>query len=152
MNARIPPDFVLLACGILIWLPARYLVGFSFSFSGQGLFAGIAIVAGLGIIFWANGTLTRHRTTGHPGRHTLAEATCLVTDGPYRFSRNPIYLGMVMLLIGWLLLWSNWLGIVIIAAFMLFITKFQIIAEEKALESVFHSAYLAYKSRVRRWV
>lgn len=152
MNARIPPDFVLLACGILIWLSAKYLAIFSFSFAGQGLFSGIAIVTGLAVIFWGNGTLSNHRTTGHPGRHALAGVRCLVTKGPYRFSRNPIYLGMVMLLIGWLLLWSNWLGTVIIAAFILFITKFQIRPEEKALEHHFHSAYLAYKSRVRRWI
>ena len=143
---------MLLACGALMWLLARYTVVSTFSIPGQTVLSGITMLAGVVIIFRANGTLRKHRTTGQPGERALTEATHLVTTGPYRFSRNPIYLGMVLLLVGWALIWSGWPSIAVVIAFVLFITRFQIMPEEKALEHLFDKKYIHYKNQVRRWI
>jgi len=79
-------------------------------------------------------------------------ATSLVTGGIYRYTRNPMYVGFAALLLGWAVyLAVPWvlLGPV---AFILFITRFQIIPEERALSSKFGRQYGEYQERVRRWL
>jgi len=90
------------------------------------------------------------RTTVNP--RDPGKATQLVTDGVFRLSRNPMYLGLVLLLIGWAL-WldsaSPWL---IPPLFMIVITRVQIIPEEQALEVLFGAEYVAYRRSVGRWI
>ena len=78
-------------------------------------------------------------------------ATHLVTTGLYRYSRNPMYMGMLVMLVGW---WV-WLGsvtpILLLPAFIIILTKMQIEPEEQALEAHFGEQYLAYKRQVSRW-
>lgn len=92
----------------------------------------------------------RRHTTVNPLRP--AKTSALVTSGVYRFTRNPMYLGMACLLVAWAI-WlgalAPWLGPV---AFVLYITRFQIRPEERALTALFGDAYLHYATRVRRWL
>ncbi len=86
------------------------------------------------------------------GRNRRIYAEDLVTDGLYAHSRNPMYVGMAMLLAGW----AAWLGtpwaVVGIAAFVAWITRFQIIPEERALAQRFGADFATYQHRVRRWL
>jgi len=79
-------------------------------------------------------------------------ATALVTSGIYRHTRNPMYLGMAV----WLLAWSAWLGtpagLVGAPLFVLYMNRFQVGPEERALHSLFGAEFDAYRSRVRRWL
>ncbi len=152
MEAKIPPDLILLGCGTLMWLLAKYLPGFGFEIGYHVPLSGMVLLAGLVIIFMAKANLTKHCTTEQPGRHALPRATTLVITGVYRFSRNPIYLGMAILLIGWAMMLMNWIGIIGVIVFVAFITRFQIIPEEKMLERIFTGEYKRYRSRVRRWI
>jgi protein-S-isoprenylcysteine O-methyltransferase Ste14 len=81
-----------------------------------------------------------------------SKATRLVTDGVFRISRNPMYLGLLLLLIGWAL----WLGSasvwLIPPLFVITITVVQIIPEERALGQLFGAQYLAYRASVARWI
>ena len=80
------------------------------------------------------------------------KATRLVVGGLYRISRNPMYLGMLMVLIGIALWLGNPLNIALIGLFVALITELQIKPEEARLAEVFGDEYAAYKTRVRRWI
>lgn len=110
-----------------------------------GLCAGLA---GLVLLAWSALTLRRHRTTILPNKG----ADALVTTGPYRFRRNPIYLADVLILLGVAEVTKNtWLvgGALL---FALLVTWLAIIPEERHLEAKFEDAYRAYKERTRRWI
>ena len=75
-----------------------------------------------------------------------------MTAGIYRVSRNPMYLGFAILLLAWaVFLASPWM-LLGVPAFMMFISRFQIQPEERALESLFGEEFRDYKARVRRWL
>ena len=80
------------------------------------------------------------------------ETTVLVTSGMYRYSRNPMYLGLVLLTIAATIFFGTWLGIVIVVAFIFLLNLLQIIPEEEALLDIFGEEYIEYKKKVRRWI
>jgi protein-S-isoprenylcysteine O-methyltransferase Ste14 len=92
----------------------------------------------------------RSRTTLNPIEPS--RASHLVTAGIFAFSRNPMYLGLVLLLIGWAL----WLGTAspwfVPPLFAIFLYAAQIVPEEGALETLFGDAYIAYRQKVARWI
>jgi protein-S-isoprenylcysteine O-methyltransferase Ste14 len=116
-------------------LPARMI--------GLGLGA-----AGIVLLVWSILTLRRHGTTVLPD----VGASALVTSGPYRRFRNPIYLADVLILLGLAELTKNAWFVVGAAAFALLVTRLAILPEERHLERRFGEAYLAYKAKTRRWV
>lgn len=89
-------------------------------------------------------------TTVHPLEPN--KATYLVTDGVFRFSRNPMYLGLLLLLIGW----AVWLGSaspwLVPPLFVIVLTLVQIIPEERALHQRFGEEYVSYQRSVSRWI
>ncbi len=116
-------------------LPAR-LIGV-----GLGL-------AGLALMAWAIATLWRHGTTVLPHKGV----SHLVTDGPFRFRRNPIYLGEVLVLLGTAELTKNVWFVVFALLFAVLVTWLAILPEERHLEAKFGQAYLDWKARTRRWI
>jgi protein-S-isoprenylcysteine O-methyltransferase Ste14 len=109
---------------------------------------GLVFLAGLALLIWA-ATTFRRAGTQIP---TTEPTTRIVTDGPYRHSRNPIYLGMLLGLVGLALgLDSLWLLILLVPFFL--VIRYGVVAREEAyLERKFGNVYLAYTSRVRRWL
>jgi protein-S-isoprenylcysteine O-methyltransferase Ste14 len=82
----------------------------------------------------------------------LKPPTILVTDGIFRYSRNPMYLGLVLALLGVWTLWGSLSPLVAVIVFILIIDRWQIPHEEKMLKDKFGSEYENYKLKVRRWV
>ena len=76
----------------------------------------------------------------------------IVSSGIYRLTHNPMYLGMVLILIAAVFKFADWSGVVAIIFFISYITMFQIKPEERMIEKLFGEEYLAYKSKVRRWL
>jgi protein-S-isoprenylcysteine O-methyltransferase Ste14 len=76
----------------------------------------------------------------------------LVTHGVYRISRNPMYLGFLLFLIGTGFFVANISALLLIMIFVLYMNRFQIEPEEKHLENSFGQTYIDYKTRVRRWI
>lgn len=76
----------------------------------------------------------------------------MVTSGVYRISRNPMYMGMVLFLTAWAVYLAAMLPFFGLLAFILYITRFQILPEERALHALFGDEYTAYAARVRRWL
>ncbi len=108
----------------------------------------LLVAAGLALLLWAARTLARHRTPVNPYR----AAARLVTDGPYAYSRNPIYLGDWLLFAGVTpLLGTYWP--LLFAPLVWAALRYGVIRHEEAhLEARFGDAYLAYRARVRRWI
>ncbi len=150
--SRIPPDVVFIGCAILMWLLSHFLTGLRFEMPMRGLISGAVLLSGLVVVFSAKASLAKHRTSGQPDIRVRSGITVLVTTGMYGFSRNPIYLGMAMLLVGWWGFLENWACILGVIAFTGLIDRYQIVPEEKVLQYVFGEDYKRYRSRVRRWL
>jgi protein-S-isoprenylcysteine O-methyltransferase Ste14 len=79
-------------------------------------------------------------------------ASSLVTGGVFRFTRNPMYLSLLLYLLAWAAYLSNWLALLFVPVFVLYINELQIKPEERALSALFGAEYASYKGRVRRWL
>lgn len=150
MTMRAPPLVVVFVAALLIWVVARYAPASTLVVPGRGVVAGV--IAALGVVIALLGVLAfrQSRTTVdplHPER-----ASTLVAGGVYRFTRNPMYLGFALLLLAWVVYLSAWLGVLVIALFVAYMNRFQIKAEEQALEARFGQSFLDYKKSVRRWL
>ncbi|CAA6812458.1 MAG: Isoprenylcysteine carboxyl methyltransferase [uncultured Thiotrichaceae bacterium] len=95
-------------------------------------------------------TFFKKHTTPNPFRPRKTQT--IVTTGPYSFTRNPMYLGMVIILTGWGVYLGSVTPFVLIPPFVWIITVMQIIPEEDILEEKFGQEYLDYKVRVKRWI
>ncbi|MCF6209142.1 MAG: isoprenylcysteine carboxylmethyltransferase family protein [Gammaproteobacteria bacterium] len=107
-------------------------------------------IAGTGIILMSGVLFLRAKTTVHPTHPEKTSA--LVISGVYQISRNPMYLGLLLILLAWGVFLGSLPAFVPILLFIGTITKYQIVFEEQALENNFGDSYRRYKSKVRRWI
>src|SRR6202035_1479507 len=110
----------------------------------------LPVAIGLAIAVAAVRRFRHARTTVNPV--DPSKATQLVTDGVFRISRNPMYLGLALLLMGWAIWLHSVSPWVILPLFVFLITRVQIIPEEHALEHLFGTDYLTYRRSVGRWI
>lgn len=149
LELKVPPPAVGLAIAAAMWgLSTRLPAGLAVP---NPHFAA-AVIALVGLTFDILGIVSFRlaRTTINPLRP--ARTSSLVSSGVYRITRNPMYVGMLFLLIAWtIFLASPWtlLGPLL---FVLYMNRFQIGPEEKVLEGLFGEDFLDYKKRVRRWL
>ena len=129
--------------GYVVPLPWPGLGGLPSRIVGIGFGA-----AGVVLLVTAIVTLRRHGTTIQPN----AGATTLVTSGPFRFFRNPIYLADALILFGVAEITTNIWFVIAALVFGLLVTWFAILPEERHLERRFGQAYLDYKAKTRRWL
>jgi len=108
----------------------------------------LLVLAGTGLAFSAASQFMRAHTTLDPH----GSVTEIVTNGLYHFSRNPIYLGFVCLLIGFPFIFRSYWGVILSPALMVSLYQLVIKHEEAYLEKKFGDIYTSYKSRVRRWL
>jgi len=132
-----------LSVGLHFLLPQAYRRQFACLICGV-----MAIAIGLGVMMWA---WWLFRKSGTPTRPTH-QATALVTSGPFRFSRNPMYLAIVVIMLG-LAVWVGSLPMLIApVGFFAFMSLVFIPYEERRLRETFGDAYLSFAQRVRRWI
>ena len=150
MSLRIPPLAQFLSCALLAWalaklMPQLTIVSPLSVYAGYGFILSGAILLTLAVL-----AFVRARTTVNPLAPEQAQA--LVTTGPYRFTRNPMYLAMAFILIGGTLALSNIAALAAPAIFVGAITMLQIKPEERALQSVFGDEFSTYRNQTRRWL
>ncbi len=150
MHTKIPPPIIGVITGLAIWLLDNLAPDLSVAFFGQTAVAVLVAGLGLALDLTALGFFRRDGTTIDP--RDPDKTSSLVVGGPYRISRNPMYLGLLLILLGWALFLGNPLGLVVLAAFVCFITIYQIKAEEAALRAKFGTDFEAYCKSVRRWI
>ena len=150
LELKVPPPIVMTLIGCGMWGIASItgpVVGVSF---GRGIIALTIMLVGIGFSLAGVISFRRAKTTVNPLKPEAT--TSLVSSGVYRVTRNPMYVGMFFVLIGWgVLLASVWtlLGPM---AFIIYINRFQIDPEERVLARLFGADFATYKEKVRRWL
>jgi protein-S-isoprenylcysteine O-methyltransferase Ste14 len=150
LELKVPPVAVFVIAGFCAWL-IDYII------SMQGLLASAKNVIALlllasGVFMGIAGVVSFKlaKTTVNPMK--IENASALVSSGIFRLTRNPMYLGLLLVLLGFSARLENPYSLVSAAMFVLYMNHFQITPEEKALESIFGEDYFEYKKRVRRWI
>jgi protein-S-isoprenylcysteine O-methyltransferase Ste14 len=148
LDLKIPPLAVGAVIAMGMWLVSYTLPAFAYPplhivAAGMGI-VGAGITGSAMLSFWGA------HTTVNPMKPS--SASFLVTSGIYRFTRNPMYLGLLLLLAGWALYLANILVVLFLPAFILYMNRFQIKPEERALTDRFGQRYLEYATRVNRWI
>lgn len=142
-----PPVYLLTAIAAMVAIhylfPGRQLLDAPWSWLGA-----VPIGAGLGLVLWVATLFRRRRTTIKPGDVSSA----LVTDGPFRVSRNPIYLGMTSILVGTAIALGSLTPWLVLPVFVWLVGYNVIPVEEAMLADVFGQSYADYCARVRRWI
>ena len=148
MKTKIPPPIFALIMIAIIYLSSFIVETFTFSY--QTVLSVLVVAVGLGCALPSFRLFAKNKTTISP--FTPSETTALVTAGMYRYSRNPMYLGLVLLNIAATIFFGTWFGIIIVATFIFLLNLLQIIPEEEALLDIFGEEYIEYKKKVRRWI
>jgi protein-S-isoprenylcysteine O-methyltransferase Ste14 len=147
---RIPPVAVVLVAAIFMWLTSRAVPALAFVIPVQTFIAIALALVGTVVAILGVTSFVRAGTTVNPLSPDAASS--LVTSGVYTISRNPMYLGFLFLLLGWGIYLSNFLALMIVPLFVVYMNRFQIAPEERALRARFGAGFAAYCTRVRRWL
>ncbi len=133
-----------------MWLLAPLAPGLVAT-AGWHVWGSVAVLL-LGVAVCLAGVLSFRlaRTTVNPLRPETA--TALVDSGIYRHTRNPMYLGFAMILVAWALYLDSPFTLLGVVGFVLYMNRFQIIPEERALQALFGEQFSSYRARVRRWL
>jgi protein-S-isoprenylcysteine O-methyltransferase Ste14 len=148
MKKRITPDgwfIILLILSILLHarIPLVRLISFPWNLSGI-----VLIITGILMTIGVNYSLLKNKTSVQP----FETPDRLITTGLFRYSRNPLYLGMVIALIGVVITLRSLSSLVSPIIFVLIINFLIIPVEENNLEEAFGDKYLVYKKETRRWI
>lgn len=150
LELKIPPVAIVLIVAALMWLISAAVPEFTLSFPGRSFVSGFLVFVGITVTILGVFSFRRAKTTLNPMRPDSTSS--LVVEGVYKVTRNPMYLGFLLVLLGWAVFLSNPLSYTFIPAFVVYMNRFQIAPEEKALEAVFQDIFRAYKAKVRRWL
>ena len=150
LELKVPPVGLGGIAAGLMWCARSAAPDFDFLFRSNSAFpVGLALIGALlclaGVV-----SFRRAKTTVNPMKPDSTSS--LVVSGIYRYTRNPMYLGFLLILLAWAAALSNMLALVMLPAFVLYMNRFQISPEERVLASRFAQDYAEYRARVRRWL
>ena len=148
IKTKFPPPLVALTFGFLINYTKNIFP--KIEVKNEFIFGSFMIISGLIIILSAIILFKKYQTTITP--LNPSNATKLITDGIYKFSRNPMYLGLLLVLLGISIILNPTGGFILIPLFILYLNLYQIVPEENAMVDLFKNEFLEYKKNVRRWI
>lgn len=148
LELRVPPLALVLIFGVAMVL----LAAADGQRGNAATFAAAFVLAAAGAGVALAGVLAfrRHKTTVNP--FTPGDTARIVDTDIYRFSRNPMYLGFLLMLAGWAVYLASIAAALLLPLFIAYMNRFQIIPEERALTNKFGAAYEAYMRRTGRWL
>ena len=150
LELKVPPPAVALIIAVMMWLLSLLASALAFTIPARILIATVLASAGVATAVAGFTTFARAKTTVNPT--TPEKSSSLVSRGVYSITRNPMYLGLLFVLTAWAIFLANPLPFLLLPVYMLYINRFQIVPEERALTSLFGREFAAYQSRVRRWI
>jgi protein-S-isoprenylcysteine O-methyltransferase Ste14 len=150
LELKIPPPAVGLLMAAIMWLGTWLVPALTFMVPGRSFLALGAALSGAIIDVVGVVAFRRARTTVNPIKPDTSSS--LVVSGIYTRTRNPMYLGLLLILLGWATYLSNAMAFLLLPGFIWYINRFQIEPEEKALASRFGELFESYASRVPRWL
>lgn len=136
--------------GVIMWLIAVHAPDLALVIPARNILVAVISLMGMALILAGAVAFSMAGTTVNPMQPT--KTSSVVTRGVYTISRNPMYVGFLLILLSWALLLSNMLSFAILPAFIWYMNRFQIIPEEQALRAKFGGEYAVYTKRVRRWL
>ncbi|MGM0547399.1 MAG: methyltransferase family protein [Bacteroidota bacterium] len=152
MNLQLknPPAIVTLIIAAAMWWTDQYL-DFGWAEFGPSIWLSF-IFLGLGGVFGLMGLVAFYKKSTSIDPHKPRKASSLVTDGIYSISRNPMYVGLLAILLGYGFYLGNVLAVALTPLFVGYMNRYQIIPEEKMMQEKFGEEFRKYKSEVRRWL
>ena len=148
LKNKIPPPIVTLVFAALIYFSNKWSP--SIVFSGQSIISLFLMTVGFIVLLIAISAFIKLKTTINPLKPE--DATFLVTTGIFRLSRNPMYLGLLLLIISLWVKTGAVSGFILVPSFVAYLNYFQIAPEERAMKKLFADSYNAYCLKVRRWI
>ncbi|MGP5337453.1 methyltransferase family protein [Psychrobacter maritimus] len=147
---KVPPVAQVIITAAAMYGVSKMVPALTFSLNGStGLAVGLGV---MGMSLGVMGVTQFRKAQTTPNPQALEKVSSLVTSGIYRYSRNPMYLGLVLILLGWAFYLSHFLAFVLLPVFILYMTRFQIQPEEQMMARKFGKTYQAYLNKVRRWI
>jgi protein-S-isoprenylcysteine O-methyltransferase Ste14 len=150
LELKIQPLALVLLAALFMWLGAAFVPQITFYFPYQRIAASAFIIAGVIVSTLGIVEFRRAETTVNPTKPESSSS--LVTSGIYTRTRNPMYLGFLLILAGWGFWLGNLLASVVVQGFILYMKRFQIEPEERVLAGIFGEHFKLYCSQVRRWI
>ena len=153
MNAlalKVPPVAQVIITAAAMYGVSKMVPALTFSLNGSTALAVALGVMGLSLGIMGVTQFRIAQTTPNP--QALEQVSSLVTSGIYQYSRNPMYVGLVLILLGWAFYLSHLLAFVLLPIFILYMTHFQIQPEERMMAQKFGKTYQDYLNKVRRWI
>ncbi len=150
LENKIPPPLVALIFAVAMLCLSFYTPKIAVSVSMQLVL--VVLLFLLGAVFSVSGVVSfrKAKTTVNPLKPE--SSTSLVISGVYTITRNPMYVGFVLFLLAWSAYLASLWAVGFALLYAVYIQRFQILPEERAMESLFGQAFIDYKSRVRRWL
>jgi protein-S-isoprenylcysteine O-methyltransferase Ste14 len=150
LELKIPPPAVAVLVAGAMW--GISLVAPSLDVPAFIRIPAVVTIALAGVGFSLAGAISFRRTGTTVNPIKPETASSLVCSGIYKITRNPMYVGLLLVLVAWAIFLSNAWALLGPLAFVLYMNRFQIAPEERVLSALFGTDYTAYKSRVRRWL
>lgn len=150
LKLKVPPVAVVIIAVMLMKAVALITPSSPFLAKLPAFLPYLLVMVGFAISISGVIEFRRHKTTVNPMLKTAS--TALVSGGIYKYTRNPMYLGMLVALFAGMFHWANVYTLIVCPLFVIYMTYFQIKPEEDYLARAFPDAYPVFKSRVRRWL
>ncbi len=150
MKLKVPPVIVVAITVFLMWVIDKYLSLEFLAFNVPKWIIILTSILGIACIVLGVIQFSVKKTTVNP--HKPEDSTSLVSSGIYSISRNPMYLGMLILLVFYGLFLGDGLVFLMLPVFIWYMNSFQIKPEEEILVELFGDQYVDYKKKVRRWI
>lgn len=150
LELKIPPPVVALLVAVSMWFARSWAPSLGIGIPWRPAVALALVMIGISLALAGVLEFRKAKTTVNP---TKPETTStVVATGIYRFTRNPMYLGMLMVLVGWAVILANAISFALVPMFVLYMNRFQIGPEEHVLSTHFSGEYVTYMQSVRRWL
>lgn len=150
LELKIPPVALLLIVAFLMWALNSRIVIIKISFAGLHWLGPLCFIVGVVVALLGVYQFRKSGTTVDP--RIPQESSSLVSEGIYQYSRNPMYLGFLLILTSWAIVLANPLAFIGLPLFVMYMNRFQIKPEEQFMQEKFGDKYRQYLLRVRRWV
>jgi protein-S-isoprenylcysteine O-methyltransferase Ste14 len=150
LELRVPPPVVTACFALLMWFAGTAVPLLDFDVPARS--AAVLTLAGAGVAIGITAFFRFRQASTTINPMAPEEASALVITGAYRWTRNPMYLGMLVILVAWALWLSNAGAFLLLPLFVAYLTRFQIVPEERALQARFGAEFERYCQSVRRWL
>ncbi|MBW4474441.1 MAG: isoprenylcysteine carboxylmethyltransferase family protein [Stenomitos rutilans HA7619-LM2] len=150
LETKVPPPIVAAIFGLGMWALATVVPIVDVSASARMVATLVVAIAAACFAVAAVVSFRQAKTTINPVNPDSASS--LVSSGIYGISRNPMYVGLVLLLVAWTIYLSSPWSLIGVFGFILYVNRFQITPEERALTALFGDQFLSYQATVRRWL